>query len=85
MIFPVLLAADRDLHGILDRLRNEHQEDEDHACDVRDTIRAFVTAGHWHGAENLGYMLRGLFVSLRRHLAFDRDYVLPRFQQARQP
>ncbi len=82
VIFPALLTADTDVHGILDRLRKEHQEDEDHACDVRDTIRAFVTAGNWDGAENLGYMLRCQFVSLRRHLAFDRDYVLPRFQQA---
>ncbi len=82
MIFPVLLTTGTELHPILDRLRKEHQEDEDHACDVRDTIHAFVTARNREGAEELGYMLRCLFVSLRRHLAFDRDHVLPLFRQA---
>ena len=31
--------------------------------------------------EEFGYLLRGLFVALRRHLAFDRDYVLPLYRR----
>ena len=81
VIFPVLLRAGTDVADILGRLRHEHLEDEDHANDVRDAIRAFVTRQDRGDAEKLGYMLRCLFVSLRRHLAFDCDYVLPLFRR----
>lgn len=81
IIFPVLLKTGTDMGVILNRLRQEHQEDEDHANDVLDTIRAFVSAQDREDAERLGYMLRCLFVSLRRHLAFDCDYVLPLFRR----
>ncbi len=27
--------------------------------------------------EKLGYMLRGFFTGVRRHLAFEREYILP--------
>lgn len=82
VVFPILLSSDIEVHPILDRLRHEHQEDEDHACEVQESIQAFVTASNRENAEELGYMLRCLFVSLRRHLAFDRDYVLPLIQRA---
>lgn len=81
VIFPVLLRNGTDVGPILDRLRQEHQEDEDHANDVRDTIQSFVTSENRSDAEKLGYMLRCLFMSLRRHLAFDCDYVLPLFRR----
>ena len=61
----------------LDRLRHEHQEDEDHARDIQESIQAFVTAAHKEDAERLGYMLRCMFIPLRRHLAFECDYVMP--------
>lgn len=82
MIFPVLLISHRDVGPILDRLHNEHFEDEDHAADVRDAVEAFVTRRATTDAEEVGYMLRGLFTSLRRHLAFDRDYVLPLYRRS---
>lgn len=83
VVFPILMTTEMDVHPIFDRLRKEHQEDEDHACDVQDAIRVFVSASDRESAEKLGYMLRCLFVSLRRHLAFDRDYVLPLFKRAK--
>lgn len=81
IIFPVLLISGPQMHPILDRLRKEHVEDEDHASDVRDAVTAFASNQARADAEEIGYMLRCLFVSLRRHLAFDRDYVLPLYRQ----
>ena len=82
IIFPVLLISAPQMRLMLDRLRKEHFEDEDHACDVQDAVMAFVTNQTRADAEEIGYMLRCLFVSLRRHLAFDRDYVLPLYRRA---
>ena len=84
ILFAALLAADPNSKPILDRLISEHQEDEDHANDLHDAIKAFVMDENRKGAENLGYMLRCLFVSLRRHLAFDRDFILPLYLRATQ-
>tara|TARA_R110000782_G_scaffold244391_2_gene331170 strand:+ start:74 stop:529 length:456 start_codon:yes stop_codon:yes gene_type:complete len=77
IIFPLLLKKDTKIHTVLDRLRHEHQEDEDHARDIQESIQAFVTAAHKEDAERLGYMLRCMFIPLRRHLAFECDYVMP--------
>lgn len=81
IIFPILSMTDLAMHPILDRLRKEHLEDQDHACDVQEAVEAFVTDRTRRDAEELGYMLRCLFISLRRHLAFDRDHVLPLYRK----
>ena len=81
-VFPILASAPVTLRGdlrpILNRLRAEHTENEDYVADLEDTL-----AGYWTrpvartDAERLGYLLRGLFISLRRHVAQDRDWVRP--------
>ncbi len=43
VIFPALTAAREGLAPILDRLRIEHMEDEDHAGYVHDAIAVFVS------------------------------------------
>ena len=75
LIFPALAAARADLAPVLDRLRAEHREDAHHAADLHEAMTGFVTGRM--GAEEIGYMLRGLFVALRRHAAFERDCLLP--------
>ncbi|MES0151553.1 hemerythrin domain-containing protein [Mesorhizobium sp. M0012] len=60
------------------RLRAEHVEDECFAGEVTETLLAI---GHGETVENpeaIGFMLRGLFESLRRHIAFEREHVLPK-------
>ncbi|TPJ38804.1 hemerythrin domain-containing protein [Mesorhizobium sp. B2-5-13] len=59
------------------RLKAEHVEDE---CSAQDLTDALLEIGH--GAvianpEALGFMLRGFFDSMRRHVAFEREHVLP--------
>ena len=82
IVFPLLLRLDPQKVSILERLRIEHLEDQDHASDVSHAIREYVLESKRREAEELGYMLRCLFVSLRRHLAFDRDYILPLYIKA---
>jgi hypothetical protein len=80
-IFPSLARARRELGPVLERLCAEHREDEDHAGDVREAIETFVARRSPGDAEKLGYMLRCIFVPLRRHVAFDRDYILPLYRE----
>ena len=59
------------------RLRREHVEDECAAQELAEALRE-PAAGHAvENCEALGYMLRGFFGSVRRHVAFERDHVLP--------
>ena len=81
-VFPILASAPATLHGdllpILNRLRAEHAENEDYVADLEDTLGAFWARPVARAdAERLGYLLRGLFISLRRHVAQDRDWVRP--------
>ncbi len=82
MVFPVLRISCVDVGPILERLRIEHVEDEDHAADLRDALEAFATHHRTAAADELGYMLRGLFTALRRHAAFDKDHVLPLYRRS---
>ncbi len=82
MVFPVLRISNRDVGSILERLRIEHVEDEDHAADLRDALETFVTCRRTAAADEIGYMLRGLFTALRRHAAFDRDHILPLYRRS---
>ncbi|MES0029422.1 hemerythrin domain-containing protein [Mesorhizobium sp. M0074] len=80
VIFPAYEAAltgsDANLASTR-RLRAEHVEDECFAGEVTEILLAI---GHGETVENgeaVGFMLRGLFESLRRHIAFEREHVLP--------
>jgi len=62
---------------IVARLKMEHLEDD---CAAADLSEVLLAHGHGRPIENpeaLGYMLRALFESMRRHIAFERDHVLP--------
>lgn len=62
--------------AVMARLRAEHAENEDYADELTEAL-----AGFWARpvaraeAERLGYLLRGLFMGLRRHVAHDRDWL----------
>lgn len=61
----------------ISRLKSEHVEDE---CSAQDLTDALLAIGHGSDIENpeaLGFMLRALFEALRRHIAFEREHVLP--------
>lgn len=81
-VFPHLetLDSDAELAGNLDRLHAEHWEDESFAGELQDALIEFVTNPGSSNPETLGYMLRGFFEGLRRHVAFERNFFPQRFQ-----
>lgn len=60
------------------RLRVEHLEDQCFAGEVAETLLAIGHGDPIESPETVGFMLRGFFERLRRHIAFEREHVLPR-------
>lgn len=59
------------------RLSSEHVADE---CFADELTEALLAIGHGAPVDNpetLGFMLRGFFESVRRHVAFEREHLLP--------
>lgn len=59
------------------RLTAEHIEDE---CAAQDITEVLMAIGHGAPVENpeaLGFMLRAFFECVRRHIAFEREHILP--------
>lgn len=79
-IFPYLrtVAADDDrLAATLDRLHGEHWEDESYADELNAELLEFASQASHERATRLGYMMRGFFDSVRRHIAFEREHIVP--------
>jgi hemerythrin-like domain-containing protein len=78
MIYPVYEAAVGGAAGqVSSRLRAEHLEDECFADEVTEILMAI---GHGEALENteaVGFMLRGLIETMRRHIAFESENILP--------
>lgn len=63
------------LHETIERLKFEHCEDECFAEELTDALLKLGT-GDAVNMEAVGYMLRGFFEGMRRHIAFERDCLL---------
>ena len=71
ILFPWIAlqnGADQPLANTLARLTSEHFEDECFAEELADTLQR-LGAGEPVNTEALGYMLRGFFEGMRRHIA----------------
>lgn len=83
-VFPWLMlarGADETLRNSLDRLKYEHLGDEEFATDLSSALRGYVTDRASCNTEALAWMLRGFFEGMRRHIAFEREHILPLLQQ----
>lgn len=83
-IFPKLISHAARWHAIIEtveRLKSEHLEDEDYALNVCTALQEYLTKQDHRSSENLGWMLRGLFETIRRHVAFEREHILPLVNQ----
>jgi hypothetical protein len=75
-LFPwleLVLASRKDIGATLERLKFEHFEDE---CFIEELVDVLLRLGAGDQAvnpETTGYMLRGFFVSMRRHIAFEQE------------
>jgi hemerythrin-like domain-containing protein len=63
------------LRETLNRLKFEHCEDACFAEELTDTLQR-LGSGAAVNVEATGYMLRGFFEALRRHIAFEREHIL---------
>jgi len=79
-VFPVLLTW-APLHGdvadAVERLRIEHQLDGCYAEEIQDMLRSYGEGRPELSPDAAGFMLRGFFESLRRHVAFERHILVP--------
>lgn len=78
VLFPQLQAnpdATEALGPTLERLKFEHCEDECFAEELTDALLK-LGSGERVNMEAVGYMLRGFFEGIRRHIAFEREHLL---------
>lgn len=78
-LFPLLeklRAHDGELTEAIARLKFEHVEDECFAEELTDTLTRLGSGDAGVNAEAAGYMLRGFFESIRRHIAFEQQFML---------
>jgi Hemerythrin HHE cation binding domain len=79
-LFPALMArlpSCSELEDMIERLKFEHWGDEDFAEQVYHQIRDYITTRKPEMAEPLAWTLRGFFQGMQRHIAFEREFLLP--------
>ncbi|MGC4025463.1 MAG: hemerythrin domain-containing protein [Mesorhizobium sp.] len=59
------------------RLKSEHLYDEGAAEEICERLLWIGHGGEIENPEALGFMLRAFFDTMRRHIAFEREFVLP--------
>ncbi|MCO5065321.1 MAG: hemerythrin domain-containing protein [Rhizobiaceae bacterium] len=59
------------------RLKSEHVYDEGAAEEICERLLWIGHGGEIDNPEALGFMLRAFFDTVRRHVAFEREYVFP--------
>jgi len=80
VLFPALMrwrALLPEMGETIDRLRIEHQVDACYAEDVEDMLRSYGESRPSVAPEAAGFMLRGFFEGMRRHVAFERTLLAP--------
>ncbi|MBS9721579.1 hemerythrin domain-containing protein [Tianweitania sp. BSSL-BM11] len=85
VLFPALeplSATLKTMPATLERLRYEHYEDLCFAEEVADTLLGLGKGENRLSSDAAGYMLRGFFESVRRHIAFERELLTPLLQMS---
>jgi hypothetical protein len=78
VVFPYceeLSADSSSVTSSFERLKAEHRQDLSYGEEVAEALLTVGTQRPVAGAEALGFMLRGFFGALRRHVAFEEDYI----------
>jgi hemerythrin-like domain-containing protein len=82
-IFPALLTLkplQAELGGTLKQLRFDHQLDLFYAEEVQEMLHSYGAGRRSVSPEAAGFMLRGFFEGLRRHIAFEEHLLVPLMQ-----
>jgi Hemerythrin HHE cation binding domain len=83
-LWPILRDLnpdDDDLDRSLERLRGEHWEDESYGDELASVLADWAMSVGNRNAEATGYMLRGFFEGVRRHIAFELEHLVPVLRQ----
>ncbi|MDA4844619.1 hemerythrin domain-containing protein [Hoeflea poritis] len=76
------LGGAPELETTITRLKFEHCEDECFAEELADALHELATANAPKNPEATGYMLRGFFEALRRHIAFEHEHLVRMLRHA---
>ena len=79
-LFPMLdtvTGFPLEMKKTVERLRYEHWEDEMSAEDISFYLKQLVRKPEDVNIGKTSYMLRGFFDGMRRHTAFEAEYLLP--------
>ncbi len=80
ILFPLLsqrARSDPHLSAVIAQIAKEHDRDEDLSGELAEELRLVVETGKVRNPDMLGYMLRGYFVSLRRHIEWEDALIIP--------
>lgn len=80
LLFPMLRRSDSigsECERVLVELEQEHASDEPFAHEIAEALEELSQGGRPRNSEMLGYMLRGFFVPLRRHVEWENVTILP--------
>ena len=83
-LFPLLrtrVGNDIVFMRTLLRLQDEHRTDEGHCDEVLELLTSLSKGSQPENVEAAGYLLRGLFECMRRHIAFEEDHILPKARE----
>ncbi len=75
--FSALAPGSAQAAASINRLRSEHVEDQCFADEVTVALMKLGRGRVVGNAEEIGFMLRGFFETIRRHVAFEREHLLP--------
>ncbi len=87
-LFPLLRERaflEYPIRSILSQLEHEHETDESYALEIAEELDVLAFAGQPRNADMLGYMLRGFFVSQRRHIQWENALLLPIAREVLRP
>lgn len=83
VIFPAFESAPaHSARETVGRLVAEHVQDEAYAGDVVEVLAALGHGASVRNPEAFGFMLRALFETIRRHIAFEQAHILPVIAEA---
>ncbi|WP_419911377.1 hemerythrin domain-containing protein [Hoeflea sp.] len=70
------LGTAPEIETTITRLKFEHCEDECFAEELADALHELASGNAPKNPEATGYMLRGFFEAMRRHIAFEHDHLV---------
>ncbi|MEQ8824647.1 MAG: hemerythrin domain-containing protein [Filomicrobium sp.] len=88
LLFPALRRSSQfgvDCERVLRALEQEHESDDPFAHEIADELEQLAGGDKPRNSEMLGYMLRGFFIPLRRHINWENVTVLPTARRVLSP